>query len=200
MDIKRICEVAEVFPDALLIVDANGGFSPGEAIGFALELKRLGVPVALFEQPVDRLDLEGSAEVRARTKFPVAADESVCSGADAQRVIAAEAADVINIKIMKSGVVEAMAIAAVARSAGLKLMIGGMMETRLAMGCSLACVFGLGGFDFVDLDTPLLLETDPIRGGFGYNGPEMSVWQEPGLGMTPRADSPVDRWDGLNAC
>lgn len=184
-DITRLDSIRRDFPDVRLIADANGGFTPQDALSFIRELERLAVPVALFEQPVDRADLEGMAAVRARTMVPVAADEAVFSGADAHAVIAAKAADVINLKIMKSGVVEALAIAAVARSAGLGLMIGGMMETRLAMGCSLALALGLGGIDFIDLDTPLLLESDPLTGGYRYDGPLMSVWHEPGLGMTP---------------
>jgi len=184
-DLKRMCKIAAEFPDVRFIADANGGFTPKDAVSFIRELERRAVPVALFEQPVERSDLDGMAAVRARTMIPVAADESVFTGADAQEVIAAGAADVINLKIMKSGVMEAMTIASVARSAGLGLMIGGMMETRLAMGCSLALAMALGGIDFIDLDTPLLLESDPLAGGYGYDGPEMSVWREPGLGMTP---------------
>lgn len=184
-DIKRICAIFKAFPEVRFIVDANGAFSADEASSFIRELEGRAVPVALFEQPVERSDLEGMAVVRSRTMVPVAADESVFTAADAHRVVAAAAADVINLKIMKSGVLEAVNIAAVARSAGLGLMIGGMMETRLAMGCSLALVFGLGGMEFIDLDTPLLLQSDPHSGGYTYAGPVMSVWQEPGLGMTP---------------
>jgi L-alanine-DL-glutamate epimerase-like enolase superfamily enzyme len=194
-DIKRLSEIAGEFPDVRFIADANAGFSPKDALSFIRELERLAVPMALFEQPVDRADLEGMAAVRARTMIPVAADESVFSGADAHSVIAAGAADVINLKIMKSGVVEAMTIAAVARSAGLGLMIGGMMETRLAMGCSLALALGLGGIDFIDLDTPLLLESDPHAGGYSYTGPEMSVWHGPGLDMEPVGFT----WEALSA-
>ena len=66
---------------------------------------------------------------------------------------------------------EALRIAAFARSVGLSLMVGGMVETRIAMGCSFSLVLGQGGFDVLDLDTPLLLSTDPVLGGYGYSGP-----------------------------
>jgi L-alanine-DL-glutamate epimerase-like enolase superfamily enzyme len=76
------------------------------------------------------------------------------------------AANVINIKLMKSGVVEALEIAAIARAAGLGLMIGGMVESILAMTMSAHFAAGLGGFRFVDLDTPLFLATNPFPGWF----------------------------------
>jgi len=74
-----------------------------------------------------------------------------------------------------------MDIAAFTRSSGLRLMIGGMLETRIAMGCSLSMVLGLGGIDVLDLDTPLLMSVDPIQGGYRYDGPRLLPWNAPGL-------------------
>jgi len=65
-------------------------------------------------------------------------------------------AQVINIKLAKCGVVQALEIAEIARANGTGLMIGGMVETRIAMGFSAHFAAGLGGFDWIDLDTPLL--------------------------------------------
>jgi len=45
-------------------------------------------------------------------------------------------------------------------------------------------VLGMKGFEVLDLDTPLLLDHDPITGGYNYSGPFLSPWQESGLGMT----------------
>ena len=119
----------------------------------------------LLEQPVVRDDLDSMAAIRSETGIPVAEDESVRSLVDAQEVVARGAADYINIKIMKTGVVEAREIASFTKTSGLKLMIGGMVETRVAIGCSFSLVLGLGGFEVLDLDTPLLLATDPVTGG-----------------------------------
>jgi L-alanine-DL-glutamate epimerase-like enolase superfamily enzyme len=69
------------------------------------------------------------------------------------------------------------------KASGLKLMIGGMVETRIAMGCSFSLVLGLGGFDVLDLDTPVLLARDPITGGYGYDGSRLLPWSGPGLDM-----------------
>ena len=123
--------------------------------------------------------LEGSG-------IPVAADESVRSLSDAKTVFQKQAADYVNVKIMKTGVIQAMEIASFARSAGLRLMAGGMVETRIAMGCSFSLVLGLGGFDVLDLDTPLLLSEDPVEGGYRYRGPSLVPWDGPGLDLHSR--------------
>jgi L-alanine-DL-glutamate epimerase-like enolase superfamily enzyme len=67
-------------------------------------------------------------------------------------------------------------------------MVGGMVETRVAMGCSFSLVLGMKGFDVLDLDTPLLLADDPVTGGYQYRGPRLLPWSEPGLGMTARRE------------
>ena len=138
----------------------------------------------MLEQPLVREDLDGLAAIRRDTGIPVAADESVRSLADARQVVAQQAADYVNIKIMKTGVMEAHEIALFTLASGLKLMIGGMVETRIAMGCSFSLVLGMKGFEVLDLDTPLLLDHDPVTGGYNYSGPFLSPWRESGLGMT----------------
>lgn len=91
------------------------------------------------------------------------------------------------MKIMKSGIRESIQMALLARAHDLKVMIGGMLETRLAMGCSLALVVGLGGIDYLDLDTPLLLASDPFVGGYSYEGCHLVASEESGLGVRVRS-------------
>jgi L-alanine-DL-glutamate epimerase-like enolase superfamily enzyme len=139
----------------------------------------------LIEQPVAREDLDGMAELRAGCPVPIAADESVFTLDVARRVIAARAADCINLKIMKTGLSETIAIARAARAAGLTLMIGGMMESRLAMSFSLSLVLATGWIEHLDLDTPLLMAGDPLVGGYAYRGPVLTRWTDGGVGMRP---------------
>lgn len=183
-DIRRLEAIHHELPGVAFIGDANQGFSLGECLLFARGVTRFGGKLILLEQPLKRDELEGLTAIRRQTGIPVAADESVRSLADARRVVEGEAADYINIKIMKTGVVEAYDIATFTLASGLKLMIGGMVETRIAMGCSFSLVLGLKGFDILDLDTPLLLASDPVNGGYHYNGPTLQPWTEPGLGLT----------------
>ncbi len=150
-------------------------------------LSALGIKPILLEQPVPGDDWEGLVEVSRKAGVPVAADESAATAADALRIAQTGAAQVINIKLMKSGVVEAMAIAEVAKAAGIGLMIGGMVEATLAMSMSACFAAGIGGFSFVDLDTPLFLAEEPFEGGYLRSGESMDL--EPitaGHGVSPK--------------
>ena len=183
-DIRRLEAVHTTLPGVTFIGDGNQGFSRNDCLTFANGIKNFGGTMVLLEQPVVRDDLDSMAAIRRDTGIPVAADESVRSLTDAQEVVARKAADYINIKIMKTGVAEAVEIASFTKQAGLKLMIGGMIESRVAMGCSFSLVLGLGGFEILDLDTPLLLASDPVTGGYQYDGPRLLPWEAPGLGMS----------------
>jgi L-alanine-DL-glutamate epimerase-like enolase superfamily enzyme len=180
-DIQRLKSVHRALPGISFIGDGNQGFTRQECLTFAQGVKKFGGTMVLLEQPVVRDDLDSMAAIRRETSIPVAADESVRSLADAKEVVARGAADYVNIKIMKTGVTEALEIASFAKASGLKLMIGGMLETRIAMGCSFSLVLGLGGFDVLDLDTPLLLASDPVGGGYRYEGSHLQPWPGPGL-------------------
>jgi hypothetical protein len=63
-------------------------------------------------------------------------------------------------------------------------MIGGMVESRIAMGCSFSMVLGMKGFGVLDLDTPLLLALDPVMGGYQYDEPLLTPWHAPGLDLS----------------
>lgn len=170
-DIERIQAIHSAHPACRLILDANTGFSADETLLLLAALRNAGIEPALLEQPVKKDDWQGLRTVSRQAGIPVAADESCCSAADAIRIAAQNLAQVINIKLVKCGVVEAMDIAAIARGAGLNLMIGGMVESRIAMGFSAHFAAGMGGFQWIDLDTPMLLRTDPIKGGYRAKGP-----------------------------
>jgi L-alanine-DL-glutamate epimerase-like enolase superfamily enzyme len=186
-DLARVEVLARRFGDVTFILDANQGYDRAAAGYFVARVGQAWPGrVLLVEQPLAREDLDGAAELCATSVVPIAADESVFTPADAERVVAARAAHVVNLKIMKSGLAQTIEIARTVRSAGLGLMIGGMMETRLAMGVSHSLVLGFGGIDYLDLDTPLLMKSDPWVGGYRYDGPRLIPSAEPGLGMSPR--------------
>ncbi|XWS60921.1 hypothetical protein CRYUN_Cryun07bG0080100 [Craigia yunnanensis] len=155
----------------LIILDANKGYRPEEAIEVLEKLHEMGVIPVLFEQPVHRDDWEGLGHVShfAKNKYgvSVAANESCRSLADVKKIVQGELADVVNIKLAKVGVLGALEIIEVARASGMNLMIGGMVETRLAMVFAGHLAAGLGCFKFVDLDTPLLSEDSVLE---GYEG------------------------------
>jgi L-alanine-DL-glutamate epimerase-like enolase superfamily enzyme len=125
--------------------------------------------------------------VKEHTSVPICADESVFTSADAINIIRTGCADVINIKIMKSGIIEALDIAAIARSANIKLMIGCMLESSLGLGCSVHIAAGLGNFNYVDLDPHIEPENEPFTGGPDYKAPLYTISDErSGLGIKRR--------------
>jgi L-alanine-DL-glutamate epimerase-like enolase superfamily enzyme len=87
----------------------------------------------------------------------VCADESVCSLADARRAIDSNAVNAINIKFMKSGIMEGAKIARLACSQGIKLMLGAMLESSLSITAAAHFAAGLGCFDYIDLDTTFFI-------------------------------------------
>lgn len=185
-DLARILAVNGARPDAELMLDANGGFTPDEAIRLASELTKRGVRPVLFEQPIAPGDWDAFAEVRAKTGLRIALDESITKAADVAEAARRRSADAVNMKIMKSGIFEAVEIARAAAKAGLERMVGGLVETRLAMGTSACIAAGLGGFRIVDLDTPLFLASDPFSGGFVYDGDRVDLRPiTEGHGCTP---------------
>lgn len=170
-DIDRILAIKDGFPNCGLMLDANQGYSPGQAVHFLAELEKNGIRPEIFEQPVMKHDLRGMKFVKDHSSVPIAADESVFTSADAIEIVRTGCADLINIKIMKSGIVEALDIATIARSANMGLMIGCMLETKLALSCSVHLAAGLGGFQFIDLDPHINPAHEPFSGGPEFSDP-----------------------------
>ncbi|HEX9035513.1 MAG TPA: dipeptide epimerase [Ktedonobacterales bacterium] len=169
-DLDRVLAVVEGAPDCDIMLDGNQGYTPTEALDLLRSLASEDVTPVLFEQPTHRHDLDGLKYVTDRAGVPIAADEAVHTAADALRVVRMGAANVINIKLMKSGFAEALDIAAVCRAAHVELMVGAMMESRLGIMASASLVAGIGGFRYIDLDTPMLLSSDPFEGGYTQRG------------------------------
>jgi L-alanine-DL-glutamate epimerase-like enolase superfamily enzyme len=154
---------------------------------FLQELEKNNIRPILFEQPVIKTDLQGMKFVKDHTSVPIAADESVFTSADAINIIRTGCADVINIKIMKSGIIEAIDIAAIAKSGNIKLMIGCMLETKLGLGCSVHLAAGLGCFDYIDLDPHTDPDKEPFTGGPLYEAPVYTISDNsPGIGIKKR--------------
>lgn len=186
-DLARVSAIHEAAPASGLILDGNGGLTAGATLELLAALRARGITPILLEQPVPGDDLRGLGELSRSAGVPVAADESVTSAEDAHRIAREGLAQVVNIKPMKCGMVEALAIAAAARAGGLGLMVGGMVEARLAMSASACLAGGLGGFSFVDLDTPLFLAEDPFVGGYAEDGERLDLTPITlGHGVVPR--------------
>jgi len=180
-DAERLAAVREAAPEARIRVDANGAWTPQEAVEMTETLAEHGVEFC--EQPVAADDLDGLRFVRERGAAPVAADESVTSAADAARV--ADAVDIVVAKPMKCGSLrETRRVAAVARAHGCEAMLGCMVGSAaaLAASCHLAPLF-----DYADLDGSLLLDSDPFDGVPMAGGEvDLRAVDRPGTGAVER--------------
>lgn len=187
-DLERVGAIAAAAPDAPLILDGNAGVSREHARELVKGLRAAKITPALLEQWLPKDDLNGMRALRDESGWLVAADEAACSGEDVARIADARAADVVNIKLMKAGVAAALEIVRVARERGIGLMIGGNVESILAMTFSACFACGHGGFQFADLDTPWFLSENPFEGGYVANGGMLSVAHiASGHGVRPRS-------------
>ena len=171
-DLDRIRAVRANAPGARLIVDANEGWTAPMLDALLPAFAALGVE--MVEQPLPAAD-DGALAGR-RFALPLCADESCHTRADLPRL--AGRYRMVNVKLDKTGgLTEALALAADARAMGLRLMVGCMVGTSLAMAPAALLA---GGADYVDLDGPLLLARDRTP-GLGYDGaalqpPEPALW------------------------
>ncbi len=176
-DLAIVQTIRAAAPQAVIRVDANAAWTVPQALQLIPQLAELGVE--LIEQPLAVDDLAGMRELqRAALPLPIIADESVKAPADIMWL--ADAVDGVNIKLMKTGGIRgALAAIETARSSGLKIMLGCMVETSLGATAA-AHLTGLA--DWVDLDGPLLIVNDPFR-GVRFNGAQLTLPEEPGLGV-----------------
>jgi L-alanine-DL-glutamate epimerase-like enolase superfamily enzyme len=190
-DVRNFTAIRQAIgPDVAFGMDPNTGWTVAETLSALRALQ--GQRVDYIEQPVKRYDLKGMAAIRrAGTGVPLMADESCGSLQDAQAVIAAEAADVLCIKLYKhGGITPARKIAALAEAADLKVNCGGLAvlsQLEAAAGAHFYAsrpsqhvmpagefIFGLG----VIGPDPLVPETDfVVRDG------HVTPPSRPGLGI-----------------
>jgi L-Ala-D/L-Glu epimerase len=183
-DTARVVAARDAAPGCEISLDANQAFSPKDAVELARRVFEHGIEISLLEQPVRRDDFAGMRYVREHAHVLVGADETVFTPEDAIRVVREGAADVINIKVAKSGLLGALDIASIARSANIGLMIGCMMESKIGLAASVHLACGLGCFTHCDLDSIYLLKPFECEGGFTQKGPQFVVDADsPGTGI-----------------
>ncbi|MDD5089320.1 MAG: dipeptide epimerase [Candidatus Wallbacteria bacterium] len=185
LDIERMAAVrAAAGKSAILRLDANQGWSAKEAVRIMKILEAADPDIELVEQPVPAHDFAGLKHVRDSVATPVLADESVFSPADASELIALRAADMINIKLMKTGgLANALKICAIAEIHSVPCFMGCMMESKLSVTAAAHLACGRSVITACDLDSPILCSEDPVRGGITIDGSRLSVLDKPGLGI-----------------
>lgn len=182
-DIQRIKLIRDaVGPDIILRIDANQGWSYDDAVTALTAMATYNIQFC--EQPMRKWNDELLPELCALSSIPVMADESVFTHHDAARLIKHKACDYINIKLAKSGGIrEAIRINQVAEQNNIPCMLGGMLESRMALTAKVHFAMAHNNIQFYDLDTCLLgHKEDPVIGGVQYNGMELILSEVPGIG------------------
>ena len=178
-DDRRLLETVRGVTDCPVRVDANEGWALEDALAHLEWLQEPGVE--LVEQPLPADQHTEMCELKRQSPLPLFADESVARAEDIPRL--AEAFDGINIKLMKcGGLGEALRMIHVARAHGMKIMLGCMVESSMAITAA-AHIAPL--VDFADLDGNLLITNDPFIGAEVSEG-KLVLPSEPGLGVRDR--------------
>ena len=185
LDMERMKAIRDaVGPKILLRVDANQGWKPKEAIRAIKFMEDKGLDIELVEQPVVYYDIEGLKRVTDAVDTIILADESMYSPRDAMKLLGLRAADMVNIKLMKSGGIGgALKICAMAETAGVECMVGAMMESKVSVTAAAHLAMDRRCITKYDLDPPILCASDPVKGGVQYKGAVLGLTDAPGLGI-----------------
>jgi L-alanine-DL-glutamate epimerase-like enolase superfamily enzyme len=189
-DVRTLRDVRDaVGPAVKLRADANQGWSAHEAVRIINALEDSGVDLELVEQPVDRDDLDGLAFVTAHVHTPIMADETVWSARDLGEIVRIHAADMINIKLAKTGGLRiARELAHLAKANGVEAIIGCMSESHVGIAAAAALAAALDAevdeHRCHDLDGGLWLTHSPVVGGVSYDVDHVVLANDAGTGIT----------------
>jgi o-succinylbenzoate synthase len=182
-DIERIRLIRETIgPQVKLRIDANQGWSYDDALYVLTTIARH--QIEFCEQPMRQWDDHLLPALRKNSPVPIMADESVYDHRDAARLISAHACDAVNIKFAKSGgIAEAVRIHDVCKRNNIPCMMGGMLESRVALTAFAHFALAHDNVVYYDMDTCMLgHKEDPVTGGVKYSGFIIETPSEPGIG------------------
>jgi len=188
-DVARVQQIRQAAgADVKIRIDANQGWDFEDAV-FALQAMA-DMDIEFCEQPMRTWHNDNLPALRALSPVKIMADESVYHHHDARMQIQSGSCDYINIKFAKSGgIQEALKIHDLALQHSIPCMMGGMLESRIALSAQLHFVYACKGIQFYDMDTCMLghLE-DPCAGGATYDGYHLTIDDTPGIGADAKPE------------
>lgn len=185
-DLKRIATIRRAVGDEIsLRVDANQGWTINQALASLETLE--DYKIDLLEQPLQRWDFDGLAEVARRSKVPIMADESLCSIQDAVTHVEKKSATIFSYKMTKmGGIVNSRTINSIATSYRISSYVGCMIETSIGTAGYLQFCASIPELEYgCELFGPLRIEQDVVKEGRGvlYERGKVKVPNGPGLGI-----------------
>jgi L-alanine-DL-glutamate epimerase-like enolase superfamily enzyme len=189
-DCDRVRLISAAAPGTRLLLDVNQGWKDAPTALAALERLR-SYPVRWVEQPTAAGDMAALAEVKKHSPFPIMVDEGCLSPEDALAIVTNKAADIINIKLMKSGgLLRATKIYAIAEAAGIPTIVGSMLESSLGSAAGMQLVAAKPGIIACEAIGPAFLKHD-IAEGFtvDFERRIIPVPKGPGMGVRMRLNA-----------
>ncbi|MFA5917946.1 MAG: dipeptide epimerase [Candidatus Nanopelagicaceae bacterium] len=153
-------------------VDPNQAWTVAHTLGFLGRVESLGLTIEYLEQPTPAEDKSALAQIRRNTDVPIMADESCFTMKDLHELVELEAVDLVNLKLLKSGgIAPALDMADFARKAGVKALVGSMMEGDRGVYAAAALAGTIAPDEVHDLDASWWASDSTIK----YAGGEVSL-------------------------
>jgi L-Ala-D/L-Glu epimerase len=182
-DIERVKRIRKAVGKKIkLRIDANQGWDYETAKEVLNAIAKYDIEFC--EQPMRLWNDDKLPLLRKKSPVAIMADESVFDHHDAKRLIKAKACEYVNIKFAKSGgILEAKKINAVCEENGIPCMMGGMLESRIALTAFAHFATAHDNIIFYDMDTCLLgHKIDPVIEGVKFNGYFLDIPDNHGIG------------------
>jgi len=184
-DVQRIIEIENALPKNITLrLDANQGWSAKETVTLLHALEHKNIIAQFIEQPVKADDIEGFKYIKKRVQTPLLADESIFTLKDAQTLLELQAIDYVNIKLAKTaGITNALKLADLSASFGVKCMIGCMLEGPISVAAGVHVASAKAdSITMLDLDAVALLASHPVQTDIHFNESVIQLGDAVGLG------------------
>ncbi|HEY4224764.1 MAG TPA: mandelate racemase/muconate lactonizing enzyme family protein [Pseudolysinimonas sp.] len=176
----------EVPMDVVLSLDVNQGWSVNNTLEVIEVLERRSVfpSNVILEQPIDGYDLKGAARIRNSTRIPLMLDDGIRTAADLVKIIDAQAADILSLKISRvGGIQKCMQMIKMAEAANIDYIVDEINEMRVANTAVAHLALASKRPLYTGVACHLLLEQDVASGGVWIENGEAHVSDAPGLGI-----------------